>query len=76
MTEKETRTKSQQVMCFVSFEDPHGIFETVFFPPVYGKYAALLSEESAFLIEGTVEEEFGVFQLEVERLLPLSNLQV
>ena len=73
VTEKETRTKSRQIMCFVSFEDPHGIFETVFFPDVYGKYAALLMEEPAFLIEGTVEEDFGIFQLEVTRLFSLSN---
>jgi error-prone DNA polymerase len=73
VTEKETRTKSRQIMCFVSFEDSHGLFETVFFPDVYGKYAALLMEESVFLMEGTVEEDFGVFQLEVERLISLSS---
>lgn len=76
VTEKETRTKSRQLMSFVSFEDPHGMFETVFFPDSYEANASPLEEGSAFLIRGMVEKEFGVCQIQVKELIPLSRVEL
>ena len=42
---KKTRTKNKESMCFASFSDPKGIFETVFFPNEYMLYSNLLFEQ-------------------------------
>jgi len=73
VTEKETVTRQSRAMSFVSFEDPHGIFETVFFPETHEAFSLLLETGFAFLIRGKVEEEHGVFQIQAEELIPLNR---
>jgi DNA polymerase III alpha subunit len=71
VTGKEVRTSTKQNMCFLSFQDLYGIFETVLFPRVYRRSYADISRRYGFLVIGTVEIEFGVPQLIVRELRPL-----
>ncbi len=71
VTGKEVRTRTKKEMCFLSFEDREGIYETVVFPEVYRRLYSRISRFCAFLVIGTVEREFGVLQLKVEELEPL-----
>ncbi|WP_319417247.1 PHP domain-containing protein [Marispirochaeta aestuarii] len=71
VTGKEVRTRTKKEMCFLSFEDLEGIYETVLFPEVYRRLYPRICRFCAFLVTGTVEQEFGVFQLRVEELEPL-----
>lgn len=68
VTAKTVSTKLGTTMEFVTFEDETGLIETVFFPQVYSRYAAMLQYHAAFVISGMVSREFGVAILEVERL--------
>lgn len=68
ITGKTVSTKLGTTMEFVTFEDETGLIETVFFPQVYRRYAAILQYHSAFIISGLVSSEFGVATLEVEKL--------
>jgi len=75
VTRKWVKTKHQEDMSFVSFEDQWGLFETVFFPQSWGRYGLLLDEFSAFLICGLLKEEWGSVSLYVEHLVPLSRMK-
>jgi len=52
-------------MKFITFEDPTGIYETVFFPKVYHQYCHLLNAERTYIIKGRVEEDFGAVTVTV-----------
>ncbi|MDZ7794052.1 MAG: PHP domain-containing protein [Spirochaetia bacterium] len=73
VAEKEIRTTTQQTMSFVSFEDQHGVFETVLFPTVYRRMVEQLETGVAFLLEGKIEYEWGSLQMNVARLFPLTR---
>ncbi|MBI9102340.1 MAG: DNA polymerase III subunit alpha [Spirochaetales bacterium] len=73
VAEKETRTKNEKVMSFVSFEDNYSVFETVFFPETWKIYGATLERGNAFLISGKVEQEFDVCQIQVDELISLNR---
>ena len=68
VTVKEIITIAGKPMEFVSFEDETAIFETVFFPESYGRYAPLLEEGGAFALSGRVADELGAVSLQVETL--------
>jgi error-prone DNA polymerase len=65
VTAKTVLTKSDELMQFISFEDETAIFETVFFPKVYKKYALKLSYQAPYLLTGRVDTEFEVISLNV-----------
>jgi len=71
VTAKTVMTKNDELMQFVSFEDETAIFETVFFPETYKKYALRLSAQKPYVLTGRVDEEFGVISLNVEEIEPL-----
>ena len=73
VTEKELRTSRHEEMSFVSFEDPYGIFETVFFPQAYRRLAVVLERGGAFLLRAVVEEDWGSLQLQVHDVRSLSR---
>ncbi len=73
VTGKEVRTKNRRHMMFVSFEDEYSIFETVFFPDVYERYAEALSRGGVFLIIGRVEDDLGALSVHVQQLRPLTR---
>ena len=68
---KEVLTRKDEKMTFVSFEDAFGIFETVFFPPVFRKFHRYLDRIGVYLVRGKVENEWGSFLLRVGRLDPV-----
>ena len=65
ITNKTVYTKNQEPMAFISFEDKTGIYETVFFPDAYRKYASKFSPAFVFVLKGKVEEQFGALSLTV-----------
>ncbi len=76
VTGKEVATKKNETMIFVSFEDPHSIFETVFFPAAFRKFGHLLDEVGVYLIVGKVEEEYGAVSIDVEDLSRVNREKV
>jgi len=68
VTIKKTRTKNKESMCFCSFSDPCGIYETILFPNEYHLYANLLFEQGNYLIRGVVMSEMQAYSVRVTEL--------
>jgi error-prone DNA polymerase len=68
ITGKLVRTKRNEPMEFLTFEDETGLMETTFFPRTYQQYAYLLRTGRPFWLYGLVEEDFGAITLTVERI--------
>jgi error-prone DNA polymerase len=66
VTAKTVQTKEGDPMKFVSFEDPTGIYEAVFFPKAYHQYCHLLSGARPYLLKGKVGEDCGSLGLVVD----------
>ena len=73
---KLVSTKTGEVMEFLTFEDETGIVETIFFPRVYRRYAAMLSSGGGYMLQGKVEEEYGAVTLTVTGLQKLKHISV
>jgi error-prone DNA polymerase len=73
VAEKEVRTRKAEAMCFVSFEDPWGIFETVLFPEPFGRLSVRLLSAYAFIVQGVVQEDNGALTVEVDDLIVLNR---
>jgi DNA-directed DNA polymerase III PolC len=58
ITSKTVMTKEEELMKFVSFEDETSIFETVFFPKIYKKFALMLSYQQPYILYGRLDMEF------------------
>lgn len=56
MTSKRIKTKSGEIMKFLSLEDLTGTFEAVIFPKVYMHYAELTSSMGPYVVEGIIDE--------------------
>jgi error-prone DNA polymerase len=65
VTGKTVHTKEGDPMKFVSFEDPTGIYETVFFPKVYERFCNMLNGERPYILKGKVEEDLGAINVHV-----------
>ena len=65
ITGKTVRTRDGDTMKFVSFEDPTGIYETVFFPKPYNQYCHMLNATRPYILKGKVEEAFGAITVTV-----------
>jgi DNA-directed DNA polymerase III PolC len=68
ITAKTVLTRDEQLMQFISFEDETAIYEAVFFPEQYKRFAHLLRSQRPYMLFGRVEEEFGVISLNVQRV--------
>jgi DNA polymerase-3 subunit alpha/error-prone DNA polymerase len=68
VTSKTVSTKFGENMQFVTFEDETDIFETVFFPEVYKRFAHMMNWQAGFIVSGMVIAEFGVEVVEVHKL--------
>jgi len=73
VTQKAILTGTGQPMIFVSFEDDTDIFETVFFPAAYRRWAHLLTADSPFLIRGKVQDDRGAVNLHVQSIQSLGE---
>jgi DNA polymerase III alpha subunit len=56
MTSKRIKTRSGEIMKFLSLEDLTGTFEAVIFPKVYHQYAELTSSMGPYVVEGIIDE--------------------
>ncbi len=68
ITAKVVSTRNKDLMEFVSFEDTTAIYETTFFPKAYARFAQRMSNDRPFLLQGTVDEQFGAVYLNVEEM--------
>lgn len=73
---KEVPTRKKRQMSFASFEDPFGVFETVLFPDSFDRLARELEYGVSFLVQGTVQEDFGALTLNVDNLTRLNRAAV
>ncbi len=73
VTGKEVLTSRREPMVFVSFEDEHAVFETVFFPKAFREFHPLLDGGGVFLVSGRVQEEQGALALHAEMLRGLER---
>lgn len=71
LTGKVVSTKSGEAMEFLTFEDETASFETTFFPYVYRRYAHLLEAGRGYVLQGLVDEDFGVRTLTVNSVCPI-----
>lgn len=68
VTAKSASTKKDEAMMFVSFEDTDCLFETTFFPRAYQRFGNLFTDRGPYLISGKVEEDHGVYTINVDGL--------
>jgi error-prone DNA polymerase len=67
-TGKPVHTIKDEPMEFVTFDDGHGLIETVIFPDVYRKVVPLLFGTGPYVMRGKVEESYGAVTLTVTAL--------
>ncbi len=71
ITGKVVRTKKDEPMEFITFEDETGIVETTFFPRAYDRFCHIIDHGRPYLLWGRVEQNWGAVTLAVERVRPL-----
>ncbi|HEX5545584.1 MAG TPA: DNA polymerase III subunit alpha, partial [Nitrospira sp.] len=65
ITEKAAETKHGQAMEFITLEDVTALYDATLFPEVYRHCCHLLSPNRSYVVQGLVEESFGVMTLTV-----------
>ncbi|NLZ61618.1 MAG: DNA polymerase III subunit alpha [Acholeplasmataceae bacterium] len=65
---KTIRTKDQQEMSFLEFQDQNREIEAVLFPRVHTIYKNIIIQNTAWIVSGTVEERNGKIQVIVIKL--------
>jgi error-prone DNA polymerase len=65
VTGKTVRTKDDEPMEFISFEDTIAIYETTVFPDAYRKFSHLVEGSRAYVLTGKVESDMGAIYLNV-----------
>jgi error-prone DNA polymerase len=73
ITEKSVETKQGLAMEFITLEDFTALYDATLFPDVYCRCNHLLSHNRAYVVEGLVEEAFGVVTLTVLNLHGLES---
>ena len=73
VTGKTVRTRREEPMEFVSFEDTTALYETTFFPRAYERFSRMLGYHRPYLLRGRVEEDFGAISLTVEDIACLEK---
>ena len=68
VTRKRLRTKHDEPMVFITFEDTHALYETVMFPREYGRFASLTLASGPFLVTGQVASEHGAVTVTIKDL--------
>jgi DNA-directed DNA polymerase III PolC len=72
LTRKPARTKRDEPMEFLSFDDGTGLFEVTVFPDLWRKCACHLRTGRCYLVRGRIEEEYGVRSVTAAEVTPLS----
>jgi len=73
-TAKPVTTAQDEPMEFVTFDDGHGLIESVLFPDVYRDRGHVLFDQGPFIFRGKVEEEFGAVTLTITHLERLERM--
>jgi len=73
-TAKPVHTAADEPMQFATFDDGHGLIETVLFPAVYRARGHVLFDQGPFLFRGKVEEEFGAVSVTITHLERLERV--
>jgi len=73
ITRKAIRTRGGERMEFLTFEDQTDIFECVLFPDAYERYNDLVRWEQLFVLQGTVEEAYGVCTVTIQKMQSLER---
>jgi error-prone DNA polymerase len=73
-TAKPVHTLKDEPMEFATFDDGHGLVETVLFPDLYRERGHVLFDQGPFIFRGKVEEEFGAVTLTVTQLDRLERM--
>jgi hypothetical protein len=60
-------------MCFRSFTDEAGVFETVFFPQAYARLLPILEGNNAFLLLGVPKDDMGALAVHVYDMVALNR---
>jgi error-prone DNA polymerase len=68
VTSKLVHTKDDEPMEFFSFEDATALYDATLFPDAYRRFCHLLTSTRPFLLEGRVEEDYGVCTLTVDQV--------
>jgi DNA polymerase III alpha subunit len=74
-TAKPVHTATDEPMEFVTFDDGHGLIESVLFPGIYRERGHVLFDQGPFVFRGKVEEEFGAVTLTVTHLDRLERVR-
>ena len=67
-TAKPVHTLKDEPMEFATFDDGHGLVETVLFPDIYRERGHVLFDQGPFIFRGKVEEEFGAVTVTITKL--------
>jgi DNA polymerase III alpha subunit len=67
-TAKPVHTLKDEPMEFATFDDGHGLIETVLFPDIYRDRGHVLFDQGPFIFRGKVEEEFGAVTVTITKL--------
>ena len=70
---KESITHESELMQFLTLEDETGLYECILFPEGFKKFGDLLYWETLFIIRGTVEKSFGVYNIVIEKIASLQQ---
>ena len=73
-TAKPVHTLKDEPMEFATFDDGHGLVETVLFPDIYRERGHVLFDQGPFIFRGKVEEEFGAVTVTVTQLDRLERM--
>jgi DNA polymerase III alpha subunit len=73
-TAKPVHTLKDEPMEFATFDDGHGLVETVLFPNIYRERGHVLFDQGPFIFRGKVEEEFGAVTVTVTQLDRLERM--
>jgi error-prone DNA polymerase len=73
-TAKPVHTAKDEPMQFATFDDGHGLIETVLFPDIHRARGHVLFDQGPFVFRGKVEEEFGALSVTVTHLDRLDRM--
>jgi DNA polymerase III alpha subunit len=75
LTRKQARTKRDEPMEFLSFDDGSALFEVTVFPDVWRSCVSRLQTGACYVVTGRVEEEYGVKSVTARTVVPLASLR-
>ena len=71
ITRKTVVTKHDELMCFMTFEDESGLFETVMFPDLFRERAILIDASWPYLLRGEVVSDMGALSVTLQDVTKL-----